>query len=226
MVLSVATSEGRRQALRGLSNGLLRGAGAEGSAVRGHLLEIRHAVAPHIESEVLQSQTGRFGLTVTLDQDGWPGSGAAVRCATSELPFQDQVFDLVFLNHVIASGDEPELAEAARVLSRNGVLLLLGLNRLGWRYRAQGAYQRLPGLAPFRVRTRLERAGLEVYACAGAGLVGRSRPAFLQSGLAGLVAPMADVVLLQARHRPAAGATPLRFRKQRAPVVQSAALHG
>ena len=45
-------------------------------------------------------------------------------------------------------------------------------------------------------------------------------------GLAGLVAPMADIVLLQARHRDSPEVTPLKFRKPSSGVVQSAVIRG
>jgi hypothetical protein len=53
---------------------------------------------------------------------------------------------------------------------------------------------------------------------AGAGLLGMKRPGFMSSGPAGLGLPIADVVLLQARHRGGPEMTPLT----RSGVVQSA----
>ena len=44
--------------------------------------------------------------------------------------------------------------------------------------------------------------------------------------LAGIGAPVADLVLLQARHADSPEVTPLRFRKPRSAVVQSAANAG
>ena len=48
----------------------------------------------------------------------------------------------------------------------------------------------------------------------------------MNSGLSGLGAPLADVVILQATHRESPGVTPLLFRKPRAAVVQSAPIQG
>jgi SAM-dependent methyltransferase len=149
-----------------------------------------------------------------------------VRCSTAELPFQDGVFSLVVLHHVIGDGDEPELAEACRVLARNGALLLLGLNRLGWRYRAQDGTQRLPGLAPLKIKARLQALDMVLQGFAGAGLAGLQRPAYLNDGLLGLAAPFADLVLLQAHHRDSPGVTPLRLSKPPSAVVQSAPIRG
>jgi len=117
-------------------------------------------------------------------------------------------------------------AEAVRVLARTGVLLLLGLNRMGWRYRVQDDIRRLPGIAPLRVKSRLEELGMTMQGFAGAGLGGQTRPAFLGGGLAGMATPLADVLLLQARHKDSPEVTPLRFRKSRSTVVQSAPLRG
>jgi hypothetical protein len=106
------------------------------------------------------------------------------------------------------------------------MLLLLGLNRFGWRYRTQDDIRRLPGIAPLRVRSRLDQLGMTMQGFAGAGLAGRTRPAFLEGGLAGMATPLADLVLLQARHRDSPEVTPLRFRKTRSTVVQSAPMRG
>jgi hypothetical protein len=112
------------------------------------------------------------------------------------------------------------------VLARSGVLIVLGLNRLGWRYRAQDEIRRLPGLAPLKVKARLEQLDLTMHGFAGAGLGGAQRPAFLRDGLLGLATPFADLLLLQARHRNDPEVTPLRFSKPRSTVVQSAPMRG
>ena len=52
------------------------------------------------------------------------------------------------------------------------------------------------------------------------------RPAWMSRGLSGIGAPVADLVILQARHADSPEVTPLRFRKPRAGVVQSAAMRG
>jgi len=210
--------------LKSLSEGLLRSAGR--TAVRGHLLEIHHPAAPLFDPVFLHSTSGAFGVSLSLIQSEGAEDGQSVRCESRQLPFQDRVFSMVVLHHVIGDGDEDELAEAVRVLARNGVLILLGLNRMGWRYRAQGGADRLPGIAPFRVRARLERLEMIMQGFAGAGLAGQRRPAFMAKGLGGLAAPVADIVLLQARHRDSPELTPLKFRKPSSAVVQSAVMRG
>ena len=213
-----------RAVMKSLSEGLLRSAGRTG--VRGNLLEIHHPSAPLFDPMLLHTASEAFGVSISLSQADTAGDGQRVRCASRQLPFQDRVFNMVVLHHVVADGDEAELAEAVRVLARNGVLILLGLNRMGWRYRVQDSGRRLPGMAPFRVRSRLERLGMTMQGFAGAGIGGRRRPAFMADGLAGLAAPVADIVLLQARHRDSPEVTPLKFRKPNSGVVQSAVIRG
>jgi SAM-dependent methyltransferase len=219
-----APNESNLTTLKSLSEGLLRSAGRTG--IRGNLLEIHHAAAPLFDPVLLHTPSEAFGVSISLSQGSPSGGGQRLCCASDQLPFQDRVFDMVVLHHVIRDGREPELAEAVRVLSRGGVMLLLGLNRMGWRYRRQGRIRRLPGLAPLQVRAQLERLEMTLQGFAGAGLAGMRRPAWMHQGLSALGAPLADLVLLQARHRDSPAATPLHFRKPRAHVVQSAAVRG
>ena len=112
------------------------------------------------------------------------------------------------------------------MLARDGVLLLLGLNRLGWRFNTQEPIRRLPGIAPLRVKSRLEALEMTLDGFAGAGLGGMRRPAWMYRGLKSLGAPLADIVLMQARHQDSPELTPLRFRKHHSRVVQSAPMRG
>ncbi|MEJ2402350.1 MAG: hypothetical protein P8Y52_13300 [Xanthomonadales bacterium] len=217
-------SESNLETLKDLSEGLLRSAGRTGE--RGNLLEIHHPAAPLFDPVFLHSESEVFGVSISLSTDSDGGSGPRLCCASSDLPFQDRVFRMVVLHHVIGDGREPELEEACRVTARNGVLIVLGLNRGGWRYRTQGAIRRLPGLSPWSVKDRLERLGMNMQGFAGAGLLGQRKPRFMNRGLGGLGAPLADVVILQATHRDSVGVTPLRFEKPRARVVQSAPIQG
>lgn len=224
MAPSEPAIESRQQALKQLSMGLLRGAGRTG--VRGNLLEIHHPQAPRFAPVFLHAASETHGVAISLSQGGQPGGGQRVSCQSAQLPFQDRVFSAVVLHHVVGDGLEAELAEAVRVLAHNGLLLVLGLNRMGWRYRMQDDIRRLPGIAPLRVKSRLEQLGMTMQGFVGAGLCGRERPAFIGAGLSSLAVPLADLVLLQARHRDSPHVTPLRFRKSRSSVVQSAPMRG
>lgn len=216
--------ESNLKTLKQLSEGLLRSAGRTG--VRGNLLEIHHPSAPLFDPLFLHSESGAFGLSISLAQSRPLAPGQKVACAPSSLPFQDGSFCMVVLHHAISDGSEKELEEACRVTHRSGVLIVLGLNRMGWRYRAQDSVRRLPGLAPMAVKSRLERHGMKMRGFAGAGLCGQKRPEFMCNGLSGLGAPLADVLILQASHADSPGVTPLRFRQARRTTVQSAAMRG
>jgi SAM-dependent methyltransferase len=217
-------SESNLQVLKGLSEGLLRSAGRTG--IRGNLLEIHHPAAPLFDPLFLHTASEAFGVSISLAQHDHSVANRRVCCESGQLPFQDRVFRMVVLHHVVSDGRESELAEACRVLDRGGVLIVLGLNRMGWRYRTQSAYRRLPGLAPLKVRSRLNELEMTMQGFAGAGLAGLSGPEFMSGGLGGLVAPVADLVLLQARHHDSPEVTPLLYRKPRSAIVQSAANPG
>lgn len=210
--------------IKSLSEGLLRSAGR--TSVRGNLLEIHHPCAPLFDPVFLHTASEASGIAISLNQDDNNGFDQKLHCDSEQLPFQDGVFQMVVLHHVISDGREPELSECTRVLARDGVLILLGLNRMGWRYRTQDRIRRLPGLAPLRVKTRLEQLQMTMQGFAGAGLCGLQRPAWMHSGLSSIGAPIADLVILQARHANSPEVTPLQFRKSRAGVVQSAAMRG
>ena len=217
-------SESNLEILKQLSEGLLRSAGR--TNVRGNLLEIHHASAPLFDPVFLHTASEVFGVSISLTRNQPALAGQRLCCRTTNLPFQDRSFRMVVLHHVVSDGQEEELAEACRVMRHDGVLILLGLNRMGWRYRSQGAVRRLPGIAPLKVKARLEALGMKMHGFAGAGLCGMKKPVFMNSGLGGLGAPLADLVLLQASHQDSPGVSPLRFRKVNSGIVQSAPLGG
>jgi len=202
--------------LRTLSESLFRSVGR--AALPGNVLEIHHTAAPVLNPDFFHPAAHDFGVFISLNQGNEAGPGQPVLCETATLPFQDSVFSMVLLHHVVSDGMESELDEAVRVLARDGVLIILGINRMGWRFRFQGRFRRLPGIAPLKVKSSLDRLDMTMQGFAGAGLLGLRRPVFMGSGLAGLGSPVADVVLLQARHRSGPEMTPLT----RSSVVQSA----
>lgn len=208
------------EGLRVLSEGLLRSVSR--AALPGNVLEIRHAAAPMLNPEYLRTAGYDLDEFFSLNRGSEPCSGQPVVCDTAGLPFQDSVFSMVVLHHVVSLGMESELEEAVRVLAGDGVLIILGINRMGWRFRFQGDLCRLPGIAPLKVKARLDQLEMAMQGFAGAGLFGMQRPVFMRSGIAGLGSPIADVVLLQARHISGPEMTPLRFRKLGAGIVQSA----
>ena len=206
--------------LKHLSEGLLKSVGRSDPC--GDILEVHHGAAPLLSPEYIHSSCHDFGVSVSLKMGRDPGFGQPVECDSSSLPFQDRVFSMVVLHHVISKGQESELHEAVRVLALDGVLVILGLNRLGWRYLSQSEQEELPGIAPLSVKSKLDQLEMSMQGFAGAGLLGKNRPVFMASGLAGLGSPLADVILLQARHNDGPEMIPLRYRKTNAGAVQSA----
>lgn len=212
------------ESLRDLTEGLLNSA----SKVRlqNHTLHIHHGFAPPIDRALLHSRSESFGVYLGLHQGRELLTGQRVHCNSAALPFQDRVFSRILLHHVLTDGTEPELAEVVRVLADDGLLFILGLNRQGWRYRTQGKFRALPGLSPFRIKAQLDRLNMTMQGYAGAGLLNRQRPQFMAYGWSVLGLPVADVIMMQARHQDGPQVTPLHFRKTNPGIVQSASLSG
>lgn len=202
----------------------MRSAGRTG--VRGNLLEIHHPSAPLFDAVFLHSVSEICGIPISLSQHSPGVPGQRLSCDSGQLPFQDGVFQMVVLHHIVSDGREAELSEACRVLAADGVLILLGLNRLGWRYRTQSRIRRLPGISPLKVKNRLQDLQMSMQGFAGAGLFGFRKPAWMHQGPGSIGAPLADLVMLQAGHADSTLVTPLRFTKPGAGVVQSAAMRG
>lgn len=221
---SVRSTQPGEDGLSVLSQGLL--SGARGMSHARHTLEIRHQAAPSFAPALLQNASDRFGVSLSFNQGRAPEPGHRIHCCTADLPFQDRVFSVILLHHVLRDGSEAELSEAVRVLARDGVLFVLGLNRLGVRYRLQKGIHSLPGLAPLKVKFELDRLNMETQGFSGAGILGMNRPKLMNSGLTGLGLPLADVVLLRARRADSPEVSLLRFSDRRSGIVQSAPLSG
>jgi SAM-dependent methyltransferase len=88
-----------------------------------------HAAAPAVLPAHL------LGTMVELALAG-PGFEGAARCEPAQLPFASESFKLLIAQHVFEQIDRPEecAAELARVLSPEGVVLILGFNPVSlWR---------------------------------------------------------------------------------------------
>lgn len=128
-------------------------------------------------------------------------SGPVLECASDALPFVDGAFHHVTLFHVLADGREDELEEACRVLAPGGDLVIVGISRMSWTGLDGRHAPDLPRIQRGRLHRQLDLRGMAVEGICGAGLMGRSRPRVIGTGWWRLVLPVADVVLLHARHR-------------------------
>lgn len=207
MSISTTHSKSRQEMLKTLSEGLFRKVGPAG--ISGNILEIHHQAAPILNPVYLHPAVHRYCVSIRLNRGNERDPDQPIVCETACLPIQENVFSMVMLHHVVSDGMQAELDEAVRVLARDGVLLILGINRMGWRFRSQDRFRKLPGISPLKVKSRLDRLEMNLQKFTGAGLFGMKRPEFMGSGLAGLGSPIADVVLLQARHRSGPEMTPL-----------------
>lgn len=107
----------------------------------------------------------RFGLHLST-----PGRLAGdVRCAVAELPFADDSFRLVVLQHAFEAGDAAALrSEVARVLEPGGLLVVSGFARFGpwrpWLAWCARPLRPLQCASALAWRRALAEAGVDTYA--------------------------------------------------------------
>lgn len=148
-----------------------------------HLRQLRNAQG-RVLAPLLRREAGRRALRIGVaDGDALPGlpgvawtrlwlAGAGYRGelrgdAAEALPFIDEAFDVLWLQHALEPAGQPDalLGEAYRVLSAGGVLVVTSLHPCSawapwfyWRAHGQGQALRWP----WRLRQRLSRAGFDV----------------------------------------------------------------
>ena len=198
---------------------------AAGQERKGNVLILGNGSLPAPECHCLRRDEGTFGLAICIFQGPSPPSElkrAPLECVSSALPFQDGVFQKVILYLVVVDGAESELDEACRVLAPGGELLVLGLNRGSWsgmwRYR-KGP---VPRMRIADVKNSLRVHDMEIDHVLGAGLLGRAKPLMDWKRLSGIALPLADLVVLRARHRDRPAATRLRMKRFPARAVPTA----
>ncbi|HET6564918.1 MAG TPA: hypothetical protein VFG52_05850 [Xanthomonadales bacterium] len=207
------------QSLSAESCSLLRVAELNGK--QGNVLLIKHPALPWPEGRCLERNQQSFDRAIHLSQGLGKERFSGLACRSDELPFLDSSFRLVVLWHVLASGAEAELAEACRVLAAGGDLLVLGLQRRSFLARLGGQQGRdLPALQRQPLLRKLQDAGMDIVSVTGAGLPVCKDWNIRQAGLAGVLLPFTQLLLVQARHGNPATLTPLPLGDFRAEVAR------
>lgn len=165
---------------------------------------------------------GQHGDGQQSDGPGRVAADLLLDCASTALPFQDEVFRTVILFQVTRDGSEQELAEACRVLTPGGDLLVLGINRSSWSGMKTVRRGSVPVMHVTRVRHALEARGMVIDGVLGAGLLGHARPRMHSNHISGVLLSLADHVLLRARHRERPLLTRMRLKEFPAGVVPTA----
>ena len=88
----------------------------------------------HASARDLQLDTAQGTLVVRLDSDE-NSDRSLLKCRLDSLPFEEAVFDLVILHHLVNDGSEPLMDEALRVLIEGGDVVISGLTSSGLRNR-------------------------------------------------------------------------------------------
>ena len=89
------------------------------------ILLLKHSASRDLQLEIdYPTQLVRLDSTAGADH-------APVKCRLDALPFEESVFDLVVLHHLVDDGTEPLLDEAIRVLVDGGDVVISGLNSSG-----------------------------------------------------------------------------------------------
>lgn len=151
---------------------------------------------------------------------------AVVHTRLDALPFENQAFEVIVLQHLLNDGSEVVLSEALRVLAPAGDLIISGLNSAGLRYRVGNREAQFPGLRLNRIINHLRSHSINIEHCLRMGLAGMSRPLPKES-LHGLAMPFSDRIVLHGHQQSHIdGASILRFKPARPRRVVAAALDG
>lgn len=184
------------------------------------VLVLKHDTAGDLQFET-EAQAQLIRLSTQIEADDAPVHGRM-----QSLPFIDKAFDMVILHHVVATGDEPFLAEVLRVLAAGGDVVISGLNSSGLRNRLVNRRQKRPALKLDKVCHFLKSNSINVELCLLMGLGGFSRPA-PKATWHGLGYPFADRVMLHGHHQAnIKNAKILRFKQIQPAGLASAALDG
>lgn len=180
------------------------------------------APGPDLQSLVQSRGAPALRLASTDGADLEWGAISVARTSSRALPLQTAMFGAVMLCHVLARGDEPELAEACRLLQPGGRLFIVGLNRSGLRYWRMRSSTGLPGMSPLALRARLEALDMQVLRLHAAGFLQSLWPRRMNRGPARLLVPFADMCMIVAKPVDPTIMNPLAKSKLRAVGAPSA----
>jgi hypothetical protein len=218
MVFTQSTQQSARAAQQALVSQLLQPLLARRRPRR--ILLVKHALAGDLQLET----TGPAQVIRLSTQER--ASDAELRCRIDALPFEEAVFDLVILHHLVSDGSEPCLAEAFRVMAAGGDVVISGLNSTGLRNRIVNRKQQMPALKLDKVCSFLKSQSISIELCLLMGMGGFSRPA-PKPTWHGLGFPFADRVVLHGHHQSNIKNTNiLRFKRVQPAGLASAALDG
>lgn len=182
-------------------------------------------ILKHTSARDLQLDAAPGTLVVRLDSDE-NSDRSLLKCRLDSLPFEEAVFDLVILHHLVDDGSEPLMNEALRVLIEGGDVVISGLNSSGLRNRIGNRKHELAALKLDKVCNVLKDRSFTIQQCLLMGLGGFSRPA-PRATWHGLGFPFADRVVLHGHHRSnIKNGSILRFKPAQAAGLTTAALDG
>lgn len=169
-----------------------------------------------------QDSLNSIALKVDIESKGNSARGSLV-CHTGSLPFRDEEFDMVLVQHMLSNGQEPELEEACRVIRPGGQLLMIGAGRFCGARKKQDREQ--PSMNVGSILRNVRSRDFEIKQCEGFGM--RGRPVHLDARWQKPLLRFSNLILIRGRHRgnhPMV--TPLRFGRPGGASVRVPALDG
>ena len=152
--------------------------------------------------------------------------GGPLRCRLDALPFEEAVFDLIIVHHLLRDGCEEFFDETLRVLVAGGDLVISGLNSSGLRNLVENRKNTVAALKLNRVFKFLRAHSFKIEDCLLMGLAGLPWPVTRSSSY-GIGLPFADRAVIHGHHQSnIKNASILKFRNSRSARVASAALDG
>ena len=171
---------------------------------------------------VTDGEALRDSWLVTLGEAS-PNGHLTTHGEVTDLPFQDEVFDLVIAQNLLSDGSEKALPELHRVLAGGGRLLVLGSGHWSRRYRFDGEQEVPLAVRPWRLCRALRDRSFEVEDCVGIGVLGSNLRARYRWNRP-LVTLSDRVVISARRHETRPNVRILKFANPRTATNQGAAL--